>query len=233
LPSAPLIAKNRKAIRDVVDKLNGKLLDAQELQRHVLKCSEATERSAVKARADIMNAFDALLQANEVRHSKLLQQLVDGSADHRSNLERDKHECSTALVDTWRTIDFLEKVLTRGTDVEILQVKGHIFKENDQLRQFEHWRSLANTENLDSWSSGDIIAGWKSHQEADNLLRALANVGTLQVSSLSEISNGDSQNNSKHFLVDEPGRDSLQEPHELAGAITRTSSKHEVHDDRK
>merc|ERR1712087_991100 len=110
--------KHRSKIRDGVEKMNGKLLDAQELQKLVSRSYEASERSAAKTRLDIGEAFDSLLRATENRCAELLRVLDEQTAEHRRKLERDTSECSTALVDACRTIDFLEKVLARGTDLD-------------------------------------------------------------------------------------------------------------------
>merc|ERR1712113_670898 len=106
--------------------------------------------------------------------------LAENTALQRGRLEREMNECSTALVDACRTIDFLEKVLARGTDLDLLRLKGHLFRDSNQLRQLEHWRRLASSEGGEAWTSADFIGGWRSGQESESILRQLESVGDVQ-----------------------------------------------------
>jgi len=80
-------------------------------------------------------------------------------------------------VDIWRAIDFLEKVLERGTDVEVLQAKGHTFRNHEQLQMLQNWRGLAQ----EGRSATSISAGWTSDTEGEAVLSMLASLKAVAV----------------------------------------------------
>lgn len=180
LPSAALIERHRREVEDTVERLSKRLLEAQEMHRFINKSCEAMDHLASKARADLVAAVDGLLATTDSRCAELKHRLQDGYLDRRSAVEKEKAKCSTALVDIWRTIDFLEKVISRGTDVEVLKATGHVFRERNQLQQLQQWEELAHADASSLWIEGDIAAGWASPEEAEALLRDLAHFGAVE-----------------------------------------------------
>ncbi|CAK0865743.1 unnamed protein product [Prorocentrum cordatum] len=176
LPSASLVERHRRGIQDLVDSLNSGLLSAQECHREINRSCEATAATVQKAKASADRDFDELLRAAEARCAELALGLLSGCRGVRAGLEAEKSRCSAALVDLWRTIDFLEKVLSRGTDVEVLQMKW-LFKETRQLRLMEQWASLASESSI-SLSCPDLEAGWRSVAERDALLGCISSFGS-------------------------------------------------------
>lgn len=188
LPSDQLVGRHRKIIESVLEKLGSRLHQAQATQKRISEVQASTEQSVATVRSEINKTFDELLSTAETRCSTLTKRLNDGCRDFRASLERQKTECTTALVDIWRTIDFLEKAVNRGTDVEVLKIRQHISQEKGQLKQLHHWRSLVQREMLKTWHPGDIQAGWQSVQEAEMVATQVATTGNLEVLNTSYLS---------------------------------------------
>eukprot|EP00401_Gymnodinium_catenatum_P027942 CAMPEP_0117478606 /NCGR_PEP_ID=MMETSP0784-20121206/11449_1 /TAXON_ID=39447 /ORGANISM="" /LENGTH=452 /DNA_ID=CAMNT_0005272993 /DNA_START=36 /DNA_END=1391 /DNA_ORIENTATION=+ len=123
LPTEGLVNRQRQRIQEVLDKLGQQLGEAHKLQRCVHDGLAALGTEAAKASNEVNAAFDALSAIASSRGKELLQPLQKEYGEWREQLLAERSVCSRALVDIWRTIDFLEKVLARGTDVEVLQVK--------------------------------------------------------------------------------------------------------------
>jgi len=179
LPTGSLIERHRKKIEEVVDGLRGKLSTAQECQRQLMLATESVETMAQKVQEDVLVTFDEVERSLQARIGQLECDLRDIHREFRPKLDIQKGECSTALVDIWRTIDFLEKVIVRGTDVEMLTLKGHLFREKNQLRQLQHWHEKAHA-HLVPWKAGSIKAGWSSWQEAEAVLQRIACCGKVE-----------------------------------------------------
>jgi len=181
LPSTGLITRHRKMIEDVLGQMCGRLREAQDLQKRVHSRVIGLEGAEAHTREEINTTFDGLGRETEARCAELSRRLHDTHREWRGEYETQKAECSAALVDIWRTIDFLEKVISRGTDVELLQLKGHIFQEENQLRQLRNWHELVQRSCKNRGARSDIIAGWRSKLEADSLMRRISTFGTIEV----------------------------------------------------
>nr|ACU44967.1 B-box C-terminal domain protein [Pfiesteria piscicida] len=177
----------------MIEKLCANLFEAQELQESVIRRFEEAEVAAMTVRAQINANFDSLLLAAEGRCMRLRQQLNAISTEHRQGLDDSKLDCSRALGEIWRSIDFLEKTLTRGTDIEVLRVKGQLFRQHQQ--QILRWQELASrplptlaarSGAAKRESARGCTAGWQSEQEAGIFLQRLATFGKLQTTGISQ-----------------------------------------------
>jgi len=181
LPTEGLVNRQRQRIQEVLDKLGQQLGEAHKLQRCVHDGLAALGTEAAKASNEVNAAFDALSAIASSRGKELLQPLQKEYGEWREQLLAERSVCSRALVDIWRTIDFLEKVLARGTDVEVLQVKSQLFKEWHQLNQLQRWRELGQRPGKGFWQEGGINAGWQSAMEADSIMRLINASGSIEV----------------------------------------------------
>lgn len=148
---------------------------------------DMVEERAKTARTGVEATFDDLMRATEARVIDLGNKLRDDQREWRPRLDEQVRQCSTALVDIWRTIDFLEKVMLRGTDVELLTLKGHLFKDETKLRQWHRWNDMLKAERTTNWSKGTAKAGWRSDEEAKGMLESISNCGCMEMSSLEPI----------------------------------------------
>lgn len=179
LPSAALIEDHRQRVQSIIDNLCNKLLEDQAMQK-VLHQRHGQELSACEqARANIATAFGELTKAAEDRCRALIADSEENSHEPRKRLEEEKRRCSTALVDIWRAIEFTEKVVDRGTDVEVLMARGHMFREGLHTQQLQDWNRMSMAP-APPGLTPNFGAGWSSSRESDTILGSLAAFGSVQ-----------------------------------------------------
>ncbi|CAJ1343468.1 unnamed protein product [Effrenium voratum] len=144
LPSALLIEKHRQRVKDIIEALCNKLLDDQALLKVLSQSIESSELACLQVRSNISAAFDELSSAADARCSELLQNLQANSREPMRALEEEKNRCSTALVDIWCVIDFMEKVNKHGTDVEVLRAKSNLFRDPIGSQKFQEWQDISH-----------------------------------------------------------------------------------------
>jgi len=180
LPSSSLVAKHRKSIEDILEKLNGRMHESQELQKQTNVMLSDVESGTARVTADIESTFGLMRKAAEARCSDLKRNLADKYGEHRHLLDKYQAECSTALVDIWRTIDFLEKVIDRATNIEVLKLKEHVFQDRNQLRQWQHWTETARRSSHSEALRYLICADWRSAAESKLVLTKITTAGNLE-----------------------------------------------------
>eukprot|EP00930_Biecheleria_cincta_P101532 TRINITY_DN93179_c0_g1_i1.p1 TRINITY_DN93179_c0_g1~~TRINITY_DN93179_c0_g1_i1.p1 ORF type:complete len:658 (+),score=97.34 TRINITY_DN93179_c0_g1_i1:140-2113(+) len=182
LPSASLIENQRQRVKTIVDHLCNKLLDDQAMQKVLHHRHEQELAACDQARANIATAFGELQRAAEERCRALIHDSEENSKESRQQLEEEKRRCSTALVDIWRAIEFTEKVVDRGTDVEVLMARGHMFREGLHTQQLQDWNRISMAPPPPGLARKPG-AGWTSSREADAMLGSLATFGSVQFDS--------------------------------------------------
>jgi len=178
LPSASLVDRQRARIQSVVENLCGQLLDAQSMHQWMVSRLEAAEARAEQVRQEVCAAFDQLVLAAINRNKELTDELCEEHAARLRTLDAEKSECSRTLVHIWRTIDFLEKTITHGTDMEVLKVKAQLHKLHQ--RQLQQWDKFSLRPVPDMAKKCQVAVGWRSTSEFDNTLHVLSNFGELQ-----------------------------------------------------
>lgn len=177
LPSESLVEKHRRTMQVDVEALSQRLLEAETARQNLSQRFEKAELKAGRVQAAIGKSFDQFHTAIDARVAELSRSSMDDFQQRQQILEAEKAECSSALVEISRTIDFLENVTSRGTDVEILQVKGQL-KQRHQ-RQFQQWCDIARKQAPMCCVPGDVAAGWRSPAEADRVLAAVGSFGAV------------------------------------------------------
>jgi hypothetical protein len=167
-----------------VTDLQGQVVKAQMRQGQIATIIEMVEERAKTARTDVERTFDDLLCATDARIIELRSQVRESQQKWRLDLELQQRECSVALIDIWRQIDFLAKIMAHGTDTEILSLKGHIFKDKHNQRQLHQWSEMIQPGLLSAWPKGSAKAGWRCPEETEDVLNAIANGGNLVTSTI-------------------------------------------------
>eukprot|EP00929_Paragymnodinium_shiwhaense_P081661 TRINITY_DN42796_c0_g1_i2.p1 TRINITY_DN42796_c0_g1~~TRINITY_DN42796_c0_g1_i2.p1 ORF type:complete len:525 (-),score=101.81 TRINITY_DN42796_c0_g1_i2:66-1541(-) len=178
LPSSTLVEKTRREIQQILDRLGGCLFEAQTQQRQLHTALADLEEAASEIKSQVNAAFNDLGSSVEARKQSLLKPLLEDGQGWREKMLAKRSECSRALVDLWRIIDFLEKICSRSTDIELLQVRGHMLNDRYQLQQIERWKMLAAEESECS-QRPSVIAGWASAAERDDILKGVRSIGTV------------------------------------------------------
>lgn len=178
LPSSGLVEKHRLAIRVAVEALCAKLLEMLSLRRSIQEVVETQSREAQKVRSGIDGAFDRFHEVVSCRVDAMSAHVTDTVGGVLTALETEKAECSSALAEIWSTLDFVEKVCSGGTDLEMLQAKSML--QQTLEKRVVQWQDLARRRIPDV--EGDISAGWRSPAEAQQVLHLVRSFGTVEVS---------------------------------------------------
>jgi len=180
LPSVSLVARHRARIQEVVERMCAQLLEAQGLQQRLLANAKAREAKVSKVRTEVEESFEQLWMAAEARCSDLTRELLDVCTKRKEVLEVEKSQCSLAIVDLWRSVDFLEKVISRGTDVEVMQVKTQLLERHQH--QVQQWRELTQRPLPEPFATMEAgpRADWRSSAESEAVLDALSSFGDVR-----------------------------------------------------
>merc|ERR1740139_1522034 len=111
------------------------------MRRRVQCAVDTAEQEAQDVRLSIDECFDRFLEVANTRADGMSTHLWVSLGKTFAALEAEKAECSSALADIWRTIDFVEKVCAQGTDLEVLQAKRPLQQALE--KRVGLWQALA------------------------------------------------------------------------------------------
>lgn len=143
-----------------------------------LRCVEVSQK-ALQSRAEVMareiQAFaQAYTRAVETHCRSLLQSLEDMRVQRRNQLQLQKAQLQQALCDIRGSVDFAERLLTCGSEAEILSVKGVTTKRLMSLLELGYDPHMT----IVSQDSGDSICFLP--QELAGQVEGFPMVGVLQ-----------------------------------------------------
>eukprot|EP00929_Paragymnodinium_shiwhaense_P046449 TRINITY_DN23652_c0_g1_i1.p1 TRINITY_DN23652_c0_g1~~TRINITY_DN23652_c0_g1_i1.p1 ORF type:complete len:486 (+),score=107.36 TRINITY_DN23652_c0_g1_i1:120-1577(+) len=181
LPTTSMVERHRREIQEFLDHMGSRIANAQVLQKGLHQQMLDLDVECGRYAGDVKCVFDGLLtevnrwQANARRRLDL-----EGSPLGEALLLR-RREYAKALVDICRKMDFLEKVCTHGSGIELLEVQSRMRNDHYQLRTQQHWNDLCATPLADLHIPHAIEAGWRSEDERATLLNLVASVGVVQM----------------------------------------------------
>lgn len=124
-PSHEVIHQHGECIRELVSRsLRPRIVRLEEALRCVEVSQEAWQSRAEAMAREIQAFSQAYTRAVETHCSSLLQSLEDLRLKRRNQLQLQRAQLQQALCDIRGSVDFAERLLTCGSEAEILTVKG-------------------------------------------------------------------------------------------------------------
>lgn len=171
-----VIHQHGDRIRELVSRsLRPRLVRLEEALRCVEVSQEAWQSRAEVMAKEIQAFAQAYTRAVETHCRSLLHSLEDLRLQRRNQLQLQRAQLQQALCDIRGSVDFAERLLTCGSEVEILSVKGVTTRRLTSLLE------LGNNPHMTSVShdSGGSICF--SPQEVAGQVEGFPMVGVLQV----------------------------------------------------
>lgn len=181
VPGGSLVAQQRESVKEQIQELRDLATKLQD--RHL-----GLARLIKEFNSDFEEAHNNLsvlkLQVKEAIHERrrmMLQKIDSFGTWHSLAFDKKRSSLTSMMVSTWRAIDFVEKVLARGTNVEVLFLKSYLsaqYPSGDSLMDGEGGPELGS-QALDT----PVSLIWNgSGNEALEALRVMADVA-VRVSS--------------------------------------------------
>lgn len=126
IPSRGLVDKQRKLLQDQLQQLitlGSKLQERHQLLTNNIKAFEDELHSSAQ---NIRNMEAQVKDALHERRGQMLEEVESCRARQQQSYERRRASLASTMLTRWRAIDFLEKVLARGTNCEVLLLTGYI-----------------------------------------------------------------------------------------------------------
>ena len=126
LPVGGLVEQQRKVVRDQIQQLHILATDLQERHQALTEVMKDFDQDLDAARTNLENLETHVLDALQERRQAMLKEVEVLAAGHHSRFGERRAVVTSQMVSMWRVIDFVEKVLARGTAIEVLFLKSYI-----------------------------------------------------------------------------------------------------------
>lgn len=125
-----LVESERDIMRAQIEQLRGLAKKMRERHQSLSRATRALDDDAEASRANLERMKSQVLSAIRQRRRDMLQEVDAYARWHRGTFEQKRGSLTSKMVFLWRAIDFMEKVLARGTNVEILFLASFIASRN-------------------------------------------------------------------------------------------------------
>jgi len=126
LPSGGIVDRQRQALQEHIQHLLALGAQLQERHQKLTLTIEQFSREQDASAQNIKQLEAEVKHALEERKQVMLAEVEDFMSRQRDAYEVQRASLATTMLTRWRAIDFLEKVLTRGTNCEVLLLTGYI-----------------------------------------------------------------------------------------------------------
>lgn len=126
LPSGSLVERQRQGLSDNAQQLQSLFSSLQERRRTLSENLHSCEAELAKALQNIRHLEGQVKEALQQRRIQMLDEVKVFRDQQRESHEARRASLASQLLTRWRAIDFLEKVLARGTNCEVLLLTGYI-----------------------------------------------------------------------------------------------------------
>eukprot|EP00931_Biecheleriopsis_adriatica_P059467 TRINITY_DN35587_c0_g1_i1.p1 TRINITY_DN35587_c0_g1~~TRINITY_DN35587_c0_g1_i1.p1 ORF type:complete len:927 (+),score=206.42 TRINITY_DN35587_c0_g1_i1:47-2827(+) len=162
LPSEGLVVKQRQQLQDHVQQLRNLGVALQERHQQLTNNIEDFEKKLNASSQNILHLEQQVKAALNDRRIQMLKEVETFRESQQEEYEAQRATLASSMLTRWRAIDFLEKVLTRGTNCEVLLLTGYIAQQKlgeDVLasKVAELAQAAAEPQIPVSWS-GDVAA---------------------------------------------------------------------------
>lgn len=126
LPSAPLVDKQRQVLKDYINQLHDLGIILQSRHQQLSQTLKDLDVELENSRQNIHGLERQVKTALEERHRQMLAEVDTFQAGRLQSYESQRAEIASIMLTRWRAIDFLEKVIARGTNCEVILLTGYI-----------------------------------------------------------------------------------------------------------
>ena len=126
IPSRGLVEKQRKLLQDHIQQLRTLGSSLQERHQLLTNNIKVFEDELCASMQNIRTMETQVKEALEERKGQMLDEVESFRARQQQSFERRRASLASTMLTRWRAIDFLEKVLARGTNCEVLLLTGYI-----------------------------------------------------------------------------------------------------------